>query len=66
MLYRSQGRDAEARAILEGLVAATPRPDAETYWTVVKTFALLGDTEAARAWAGRAHARFPRDARFRP
>src|SRR5437764_13258878 len=29
MLYRSQGRDAEARTALEGLVTASPRPEAE-------------------------------------
>jgi hypothetical protein len=66
MLYRSQGRDAEARAALDGLVKSAPRPDAEAYWTVVKTFALLGDAAAARDWAARARAQFPRDARFRP
>jgi tetratricopeptide (TPR) repeat protein len=65
MLYRSQGRDAEARAMLEGLVAARPNPDAETYSTVVRTFALLGDDAAARAWTARARAKFPGDARFR-
>jgi tetratricopeptide (TPR) repeat protein len=65
MLYRSQGRDGEARAMVEGLIAASPRPDAETYWTVVKTFSLLGDETAARAWAARARAKFPRDPRFR-
>jgi arylsulfatase A-like enzyme/tetratricopeptide (TPR) repeat protein len=66
MLYRSQGRDAEARTALEGLVSSTRNPDAETYWTVVKTFALLGDEAGARDWASRARARFPRDPRFRP
>jgi arylsulfatase A-like enzyme len=66
MLYRSQGRDAEARAALEGLVTASARPEPEAYWTVVKTFALLGDTAAARDWAARGRAQFPRDARFRP
>ena len=65
MLYRSQGRDGEARTMVEGLVGASDRPDAETYWTVVKTFSLLGDEEAARAWRGRARSKFPRDARFR-
>jgi len=65
MLYRSQGRDAEARAMVEGLVAASPRPDGETYSTVVRTFTLLGDEAAARAWTARARAKFPGDARFR-
>src|SRR5207244_4236297 len=32
MLYRSQGRDAEARAALAGLVAAPPQPAGDTYW----------------------------------
>jgi arylsulfatase A-like enzyme/Flp pilus assembly protein TadD len=65
MLYRSQGRDGEARAAVEGLVAATPRADPEAYWTVVKTFSLLGDGAAAREWATRARSKFPRDPRFR-
>jgi arylsulfatase A-like enzyme/Tfp pilus assembly protein PilF len=66
MLYRSHGRDAEARAMLEGLVSSGPAADAETYWTVVKTFSTLGDVTAAREWSARGRARFPRDARFRP
>ena len=61
MLYRSQGRDAEARATLEGLVAASPRADAETYSPVVHTFALLGDEGRARVH-GRARAEFGRRA----
>ena len=65
MLYRSQGRDAEARSALSGLVAAQQRPNAETYWTVVHTFSVLGDTPAAREWAARARTKFPADARFR-
>ncbi len=65
MLYRSQGRDGEAREILEGLVGAGPRPDPETYWTVVKTFSLLGDGAAAREWTARGRSKFPRDPRFR-
>jgi len=66
MLYRSQGRDEEARAVLAGLIAAEPQASAETYWTVVRTLSVLGDAAAAREWAGRARARFPRDRRFRP
>ena len=65
MLYRSQGRDAEARAALSGLVAAQQRPTAETYWTVVRTFSVLGDAAAAREWSSRARSKFPGDARFR-
>jgi choline-sulfatase len=65
MLYRSQGRDAEARAALSGLVAAQQKPNAETYWTVVRTFSVLGDAAAAREWASRARSKFPGDARFR-
>lgn len=63
-LYRSQGRDAEARSVLEGIVSANPRAGGDEYWTVVQTFQVLGDTEAAREWARRGRARFPRDARF--
>jgi tetratricopeptide (TPR) repeat protein len=65
-LYRAQGRDAEARRVLGGLVAAEPNPTADTYWTIVHTFSVLGDVEAARHWAGQARARFPSDPRFRP
>jgi arylsulfatase A-like enzyme/tetratricopeptide (TPR) repeat protein len=65
MLYRSQGRDEQARAALGALVAAEKTPTAETYWTVVRTFMVLGDVEAARIWAGQAKARFPSDRRFR-
>jgi len=64
-LYRSQGRDAEARAVLEGVVTANQRAGADEYEILVRTFTLLGDTAAARAWAARAHARYPADRRFR-
>jgi tetratricopeptide (TPR) repeat protein len=64
-LYRSLGRDAEARAALGGLVEASGDASADTYWTVVRTFSVLGDVEAAREWAARARARFPGDRRFR-
>jgi tetratricopeptide (TPR) repeat protein len=65
MLYRSQGRDQEARDVLEGVVTAHPRAGADEYWTVVRTLSVLGDAVAAREWAGRARSRFPRDPRFR-
>jgi Tfp pilus assembly protein PilF len=65
MLYQSQGRTREARTVLGGLIAAEPRPTAETYWTVVHTFVVLGDHGAARHWAAEARARFPGDPRFR-
>lgn len=65
MLYRSQGRDGEARASLAGLIAALPRPTPEAYLEVVRTFSVLGDAEAAREWTARARAQFPSDRRFR-
>jgi superkiller protein 3 len=65
MLYRSQGRDAEARSALSGLVAAQQKPNADAYWTVVRTLSVLGDGAAAREWASRARAHFPHDTRFR-
>jgi choline-sulfatase len=65
MLYRSQKRDDEARAVLAGLITAESPPSAETYWTVVHTLSVLGDVEGARQFAGRAQARFPSDPRFR-
>jgi choline-sulfatase len=64
-LYRSQGRDVEARTVLGGLVAAQPQPTADSYWTVVHAFTVLGDTAAAREWTDKARAAFPADARFR-
>jgi arylsulfatase A-like enzyme/Tfp pilus assembly protein PilF len=65
MLYRSQGRDAEARRVLAGLVSALPRPTADAYWTVARTFSILGDGASARAWVASGRARFPADPRFR-
>jgi len=64
MLYRSQGRDAEARQALEGVVTANPHAGPEEYWAVVRSFRGLGDLAAAQEWAGRARARFPADRRF--
>ncbi len=63
-LLRSQGRDAEAREALAGIVIANPRAGPDEYWTVVRTLTGLGDQGAAREWAERARSRFPRDARF--
>ena len=65
MLYRSQSRDQEARAILGGLVDGDTAATPEAYWAVVKTFTVLGDREAARSFAAVARARFPADTRFR-
>jgi tetratricopeptide (TPR) repeat protein len=64
-LYRSLGRDAEAREVLAGLIAATPNADAATYGMVVRAFSTLGDVAAAREWSARAHVRFPGDPRFK-
>ena len=63
-LFRSHGRDAEARSVLEGVVTANPRAGADEYETVIRTFSVLGDTAAGRAWYARARARFPSDRRF--
>ena len=65
MLYRSQGRDADARRILTGIVTATDRPDADAYWAVVRTFGVLGDAAAEREWKLKAREKFPRDPRFK-
>ena len=64
-LYKSQGREGEARAVMADLVARTPQPTADTYWTVVHTLSVLGDAAGAGEWAGRAREKFPRDPRFR-
>jgi len=65
LLRRSQGRDAEAREALAGIVTQNAQAGAEEYWVVVRTLAGLGDTAGAREWAGRARQRFPNDLRFR-
>jgi Tfp pilus assembly protein PilF len=64
-LYKSQGRAAEARAVMADLVARTPQPTADTYWTVIHTLTVLGDADGARDWAARAREKFPREPRFR-
>jgi hypothetical protein len=46
-------------------VTRTPNPTAETYWTIVHTLTVLGDTRAAREWVARGHEKFPQDSRFR-
>jgi choline-sulfatase len=63
-LLRSEGRDPEARAVLEGVVTANPRAGAAEYETVIRAFSVLGDAAAAGVLAARAHARFPGDRRF--
>jgi tetratricopeptide (TPR) repeat protein len=64
-LYKSQGRDADARTILTELVTRNPNPTADGYWTVVRTLTVLGEAAGAREWASRGRERFPRDPRFR-
>ena len=64
LLLQSQGRAAEIREVLAGIVTAHPRPGPEEYWAVVRTLAVLGDRPAAGEWAARAHKLFPGDARF--
>jgi tetratricopeptide (TPR) repeat protein len=64
-LYRSQGRDDEARATLGGLIAATPNAGADSYQTVIRTFTILDDRAAAGEWRTKARQRFPGDPRFR-
>jgi tetratricopeptide (TPR) repeat protein len=65
LLYRSQGRDAEMREALAGIVRSHPKPGADEYWVVVRTLAGLGDAASAREWAAEARRLFPGDARFR-
>ena len=64
-LYRSQGRDADARTVLAGIVTALPNANADAYWTVVHAFSVLGDAGAAREWKAKARGYFPQDARFK-
>ena len=64
-LYRSQGRDADARTVLAGVVTTLPQPNADAFWTVVHAFTVLGDATAAREWAAKARSSFPNDRRFR-
>jgi tetratricopeptide (TPR) repeat protein len=65
MLLRSQGRDAEARATIGGLVEGNPSARAEDFESVIRTLQGLGDAEGAAMWAARARARYPKDPRFR-
>ncbi|MGE0454592.1 MAG: sulfatase-like hydrolase/transferase [Vicinamibacteria bacterium] len=65
LLRRSQGRDAEARDALAGIVTRNSQAGAEDYWIVVRTLAGIGDAAGAREWATRARQRFPNDPRFR-
>ncbi|MEO8360784.1 MAG: sulfatase-like hydrolase/transferase [Vicinamibacteria bacterium] len=64
MLLRSQGRDADARASIEGL-AEQAGAGPEDFEVVIRTLLALGDGEAANRWRSRARAQFPRDPRFR-
>ena len=64
-LYKSQGREGEVHTAMAELVTRTPNPTAETYWTIVHTLTVLGDTRAAREWVARGHEKFPQDSRFR-
>ena len=65
LLLRSQGRDAEARDALAGIVTANPRAGADEYVVVARTLATLGDVAAARDWARRGRALYPGDPRLR-
>jgi arylsulfatase A-like enzyme/Tfp pilus assembly protein PilF len=65
MLLRSQGRDAEARAAIDGLLTGRHQTGPEDFEVVIKTLSGLGDHEAANLWRSRARARFPRDPRFK-
>jgi hypothetical protein len=62
---RSQGRDAEARTVLAGIVTENPGAGADEYFAVARTLVVLGDVPAAREWAARARALYPSDRRFR-
>ena len=63
-LYRSQGRDAEARTALAGIVTTLPQPNADAYWMVVRALTAQQDPAAAREWSAKARALFPADRRF--
>jgi tetratricopeptide (TPR) repeat protein len=65
ILYRAQGRDAESRTAITGVVTAHPRPGAAEYWTVLRTLRGLEDEAGALAWARDARRLFPADPRFR-
>jgi len=64
-LYRSQGRDADARTALAGIVSRLPQPNADAYWMVVRALTAQRDPAAAREWSAKARALFPNDQRFR-
>lgn len=65
LLYRSQGRDAEVRSVLEGLVASESPRRPDSYAAAIRTLGVLGDAEGARAFTAQARQMFPSDRRFR-
>ena len=64
-LYLSQGRTADARTTIGGLVTSAPEQTPDLYATVVQAFTSLGDREAAHEWMEKARQKFPNDRRFR-
>jgi arylsulfatase A-like enzyme/Flp pilus assembly protein TadD len=65
MLLRSQGRDADARSAIGGLIEGNPMAGPDEFETVIRTLGGLGDSEGAASWIARARARYPKDPRFR-
>jgi tetratricopeptide (TPR) repeat protein len=65
LLLRSQGRDADARAAIGGLVNGNASANADDFDTVLRTLLGLGDTAGAAPFKARARARYPNDPRFR-
>ncbi len=57
LLYAGQGREAEARGMLEGLVAKVKTPEA--YFAASRTYQILGDTVSAARLRSESRRLFP-------
>lgn len=62
LLYVSDGRTAEATAVIHQLIGRSPTPLA--YFAVIDVLKTVGDDRGVRFWARKAQQRFPNDRRF--
>jgi arylsulfatase A-like enzyme/Tfp pilus assembly protein PilF len=63
LLYVSDGRTAEATAVIHQLIETSPTPLA--YFAVIDVLRTIGDDRGVKYWARRAQQRFPTDPRFK-
>jgi len=62
LLYVSDGRSAEATAVIHELIERSPTPLA--YFAVIDVLKTVGDERGVRYWARKGAERFPTDRRF--